>query len=223
METVDLSQLSQSELEAELKKRKKQQEDERQAYKDLIAEVVPGIVQNLSEISKNLSETKASVFDAFRDALDMKADVFGVKVGQQSHTFSHGDYSLTIGYRVNDGWDDTVNAGVAKVNRFIQSLAKNEESAAAVDGLTLLLKPDKQGNLKASRILELQKWASKHPHPDLADGVDIIVQSHKPVRSNWFIEAKMKNENGVLEPLPLSISTVDFPEGFDMNFLNANA
>src|SRR5690606_28501866 len=111
-------------------------------------------------------------------------------------TFTHDGYSLTIGYRVNDGWDDTATAGVQKVNDFIKSLAKSEDSGFFIDAVTTLLKPDKHGNLKASRILELQQLAKKHPHPELIDGVEIIVASHKPVRSNWFITAKKRDANG---------------------------
>jgi hypothetical protein len=58
-----------------------------------------------------------------------------------------------------------------------------------VDGITALLKPDRHGNLKASRVLDLQQLAKKHPEPLLVDGVEIIIAGHRPVRSNWFIEA----------------------------------
>ena len=47
---------------------------------------------------------------------------------------------MQIGYRITDGWDDTVNAGIAKVEKYISSLAKDTETAALVDMVFNLLK-----------------------------------------------------------------------------------
>ncbi|MGQ2119123.1 DUF3164 family protein, partial [Ornithobacterium rhinotracheale] len=63
------------------------------------------------------------------------------------------------GFRIIDGWDDTVTAGIDKVREFIASLAKDEATGKLVRAVNQLLKKDAKGNLKASRVLELTKLA----------------------------------------------------------------
>lgn len=225
METTpikDLSVLSDKELALELQRRNKVKADERLTYKKLIEETTPDVVKELMNVSSLLTDAKAKVFNAFKDILTLKESVYGVKSNQQSHTFSTDKFSLTIGYRVNDGWDDSTQVGVAMVQKYLVSLVKDDNSSILVESLTKLLKPDKNGNLKASRVLEMQQIADQHQITELLEGVKIIIAGHKPVRSNWFIDASFTAHDGTQTNIPLSISTVDFPTEFSFDFLTAN-
>lgn len=223
MKNVNLNELSDTELAAELKRRKEARTQDREVLKSMLDAHVPKVVGNLFEVSQTLSNCKADTFKSFVDILKLKSMVYDVKSEQQSHTFSTDNHTITIGYRILDAWDDSAQSGVAKVNQFIKSLAKDENSAMLVQALTMMLKPDKKGNLKASRILEMQKLANEHPFEELVEGVNIISEAHRPVRSNWFIEASIKDADGKWNPVPLSISACEWPEGFDFNFLAQNS
>ncbi|MNY63903.1 hypothetical protein D3C86_2009310 [compost metagenome] len=83
-----------------------------------------------------------------------------------------------------------------------------------------LLKKDAKGNLKGSRVLELQKLTAKFNNEDFSDGVDIISKAYKPVRSVWFVEAALIDENKNKTPIPLSMSAVDFSKGYTFDFHN---
>ena len=54
--------------------------------------------------------------------------------------------------------------------------------------LNLLLKKDKNGNLKASRVLELKKIAKQVGDSEFIDGVKIIEAAYRPNKSSTFIE-----------------------------------
>lgn len=228
METITLNKLTSeqraqiaAEFHAEQELAKRKQRESRETYKELTAETVPSLFAMLEKQSELLSVTKHRVFEAARTLIEMKADAYDVREGQQSHTFSNedGTQSVTIGFRVVDGWDDTLPAGMEKVKQFLQGRSKDKYTKELIDGINLLLKKDKNGNLKSSRILELQQWAQKIGNTLLLDGVAIIMEAYKPVKTCYFIEAKYTDGTGKMIGLPLSISSVDFPTGSEIDFL----
>lgn len=216
---IDLSQLSEQELQDALAKKKNHKNAQREAYKALVAETVPKAIFRLCHASEILSVAKKETFEFFEDILSLKNEVYGLKEKQRSHTFSTDTSEIKIGYRINDGWDDTAHAGVEKVKNFITSLAKDKETAALVEMVFDLLKKDANGNLKSNRVLELQKLTSKFNNEEFSDGVEIISKAFKPVRSSWFIDACLI-ENGKKTAIPLNISSVDFAEGYKFDFFS---
>lgn len=201
------------------KKQKLLKNKHRESYKALVEETVPKALFKLAVVSEMLSNAKTETFKFFEDVLELKNEVYGLKESQRSHTFSCDKGEITIGYRINDGWDDTVSIGIEKVKNFIASLSKDAETSILVDTIFDLLKKDSKGNLKGSRVLELQKMTEKFNDDEFSDGVDIISKAFKPVRSSWFIEAYIINEKGKVN-IPLNISSVDFAEGYVFDFFN---
>lgn len=217
---VDLTKFSPKELKAALAKQEQEKSGNREAYKELVIETVPKVFDEIMYASNLMKDLKGRVFNYFKDVMKLKAVAYEIKENQATHTFTDDRYSITIGYRQNEGWDDTVSAGVAKVNAFIQTLSVDENTAKLVETINSLLKKDAKGNLKANRVMELQKMTLKFNDAEFTDGVDIIVKSYKPVRSCWFIEASILVAEGKWENVPLSMSAVDFPEGFEFDFFN---
>ncbi|MRJ09468.1 hypothetical protein EDL99_11485, partial [Ornithobacterium rhinotracheale] len=82
-----------------------------------------------------------------------------------------------------------------------------------------LLKKDAKGNLKASRVLELTKLAEDFNNDNFTDAVNIIRQAYKPQRSAFFVDASYTDAQGKKVNIPLSISSVDFPEGTNVDDL----
>lgn len=216
----DLSNLSYDELQAELKRREEAKTNDREAYKKLVEETVPKALNKLAYASEMLTNAKTETYKFFEDILTLKEKAYGIKEKQMSHTFSCDTGEITIGFRVNDGWDDTVNAGIAKVNNFIASLAKDEGTSKLVDVVLTLLKKDAKGNLKSNRVLELQKLTKEFNSEEFSDGVDIISKAFKPVRSSWFIDASIVKDGGEKVNIPLNISSVDFAAGYVFDFFN---
>lgn len=218
--TIDLSQATPEQLKAALARHEAKKDQDREVYKQLVAETVPKAMFKLCAASEIISNAKTETFQFFEDILDLKNQVYGLKEKQQSHTFSTDREEIQIGYRINDGWDDTVTAGIDKVQNYISSLATNAETAALVKIVFNLLKKDAKGNLKGSRVLELQQLTKDFNSEEFTDGVAIIAAAYKPVRSSWFIEANLINEDGTKTNVPLSMSSVGFSGDYSFDFFS---
>ena len=216
---VDLNNLTTEQKKAlfeEIKKEEREKEkrkaEARETYKNLVAETVERNFKKLEGVSEMLSQVKKAVYEDFKTALEMKAELFGVKENQQTHTFTTAEgLTITIGHRVTDNFDDTVHAGIEKVKGYISKVTAGEK-AELEELINLLLKKDKNGNLKASRVLELERIAEKINDEELKDGVQIIKEAYKPAKSSTFIEAYYKDEQGKKVYLPLSIVNADMEE-----------
>ncbi|ROH98311.1 DUF3164 family protein [Chryseobacterium sp. G0240] len=209
-----LNQLSPEELKAAAKAAESAKYESRIAYKETVKESIPTFINTLLNISGMLSNAKLEIFQGLSILLAMKSEVYDIKQGQQGHSFSDDQGNgVTFGFRVIDGWDDTVNAGIDKIKEFIDSMAKDENSAKLVTTINKLLKRDAKGQLKSSRVLELRQLAEEFNDDKFRDAVEIIQDAYKPVRSAFFIEAYTTNAQGKKEFIPLSITSVDFPEG----------
>jgi len=218
--TIDLSQFSAKQLKEALIRVESKKNQERDTYKKLVAETIPKALLKLKKTSEMIQNVKTETFQLFETILDLKNQVYGFKEKQMSHTFSNEKEEITIGYRINEGWDDTVTIGIEKVQNYIASLSTSKETASLVKIVFNLLKKDAKGNLKGSRVLELQKLTKEFNDEEFTDGVEIIASAFKPIRSSWFIEASTINENGTRTNIPLSMSSVDFIHGYVFNFFN---
>ncbi|MDR0700472.1 MAG: DUF3164 family protein [Tannerella sp.] len=196
------------ELEAERKADAARVAAERETYKNLVDSTVREQVKRLRDVSRLILEAKSEVFEAFETVKSLKSELYGVRDSQQTHSFTTADgtLSITIGNRVNEGWDDTVNTGITKVQTFLQTLAKDDNSAALVETVMRLLARDRKGNLKASKVLELDKLAAKVGDAEFLDGIRIIKDAYRPVPTCQFVEVSMKDGHGVWKNLPLSMS-----------------
>lgn len=217
---LNLSALTAEQLMAELKSRSLKKDADRKVYKELVNTCIADTCATLKTVSGMLSNTKYNIFKNLKILLDMKLEVYELKEDQQTHTFSDTlGNTITYGYRVVDGWDDTASAGIEKINEFIQSLIQDNNSAKLVTAINRLLKRDAKGNLKASRVLELTKMAEEFDDAIFADGVNILSKAYKPVRSCFFIDAYFTDEQGNKVNIPLSISSVDFPKEVNISEL----
>lgn len=142
---VDLTKFTPEQLKEALAQIDAKKDNDRNAYKELVEKTVPKAIFKLCTASEVLSNAKTEAFQFFEDILKLKADVYGIKEKQQSYTFSSDMGEITIGYRITDGWDDPANTGIAKVEKFITSLANNSETEALVEGVLHFLKKMPKG------------------------------------------------------------------------------
>ncbi len=198
-------------LEAEEKAEKARVQRERENYKQLVDGWVEDKVKQLQNVSSIMMDAKADIFATAQTIISMKGDLFKVKIDRKSDTLSTSDGTKTIriGNRINEGWDDTVNVGVDKVKAYLRTLAKDDNSANLVDTVMGLLAKDRKGNLKAQKVLELERLAVKSGNEDFMDGIRIIKDASRPVPTCQFVEAIVRDENGKKHAIPLSMSAIE--------------
>lgn len=213
MEQIILNPEEKAQYEAfkaeQAKKQKAElQRQNRDAYKNLVNETINSIFPTLEIVSGELATKKSMVYNAFHQALVMKQEIYDVKPDQRSNTFTNdeGTHRITLGQYTIDNYDDTVNEGIEKVKKYISSLAKDKESSMLVNGLMKLLSRDQQGNLKASRVMQLRKMAEESQNEVFIDGVKIIEASYRPAVSKYYVKAEKKNEHGAWVIVPLGMT-----------------
>ena len=207
--TAEEKEILKKQLLEEERQKKAERKAKIDAYKNLVDETVINSIDKIKNISAQIMMSKKEVFDDFKSIMELKAELYGVKDNQQSHTFttSDGKISITLGNRMLDSFDDTVHTGIEKVKNYIYRVVQDENSQL-LEIVNLLLKKDKNGNLKASRVMELERIAGNIDDAELSEGVQIIKEAWKPQKSRTFIEAYYKDENGNKINIPLSMTTV---------------
>lgn len=222
MNVQNLSAAEKRKLLQELKEDEQKQQEAKQneinVYKETKSKLVTDTIKSMENLSSLISRAKADVFNNFSTLLTMKKELFDYKEGQKSHSFSNDlGQTIEVGFREVDGWDDTVDAGVAKINEYLTRLSTNEQAAKLVSIIQDLLKKDTKGNLQAKRMIQLKNKEAEINDPLFSEGINIILSAHRPKRSAWFIEASTKGKANEKLGVPLSISSCDFPEGIDVD------
>lgn len=218
-EQVTMSAAERAEWEAfKAEKAKKEaaelRKQQRETYQELVNDELAAAIPELRVLSEQIKTTKDTLFSNFRTVLDMKADVVGFKEdGQYSHTFTNTDSSLrlTLGVNTVDGWTDMAETGIGMVRRYLESLATDDKSKALVNAVMRLLSKDRQGNLNASKVLQLQKMAEESEDDQFIEAVKIIRESYQPTETRRYIRAQYRDEStgNAWRNIPLSITDVD--------------
>lgn len=218
MDAINISKLTaeqkaeiKRQLEAEEAAEKARAKQQRSDYESLKEIQVNETFTQLLKVSAMLENAKADVFKQFTSLLKIKQEIYGLTDKQmelqQSHTFttSNGDKSIIIGANVIDNWSDDVRIGIEKVNAWIESKIDDEDSREII---RTLLKPDKDGVLKANRILDLSRKAAEMGDKELIAAVDFIRDQYRPVKTSTFVKVRFIDEDGKMNWLPLSMSAV---------------
>ena len=219
MKRIDIDQLTAEEksnlkaqLEAEEKTEKDRVKRERETYEQIKNAQVLTTYKQLQEISSNLELAKQKVFENFQAILKMKQELFNLTeekmLTQESHTFTSTDgaVSIMIGHNVIDNWDETVSVGIEGVNQWLNKLIQDENSAMLVGLIRDLMKPNKDGALKANRILDLSKKAAEIGDKELIRHVDMIRDAYRPTKTGTFVKVRYVDEQGQKQWLALSMS-----------------
>lgn len=220
-EKIDINKLSaedkailKQQLAAEEKAEKAKEKKQREDYEGLKEAQVSETFKMLQDVSGALEIAKADVFNQFGSLLKMKKELFDLTDAQmelqQSHTFTSatGNVSIVIGSNVIDRWDDEVGVGIGRITAWLDKLSTDARSAQMVGIIKDLLKPDKNGILKANRILDLSKKAAELGDKELIDAVNFIRDCYRPSKTSTYVKAKYTDEDGKIVWLPLSMSAV---------------
>lgn len=215
MSNEELNELK-AKIEEEQASKERKKRESIEAYKALVNEAVAEAFPVLMEQSRSLAGSKARVYKLFETVKEMKKDLFKTKsAGQWSHTFmdEKGTQRITLGVYTIDNYDDTANDGIAMVNDYLDSLAKDNPSAEqAVNICRSLMARDRKGNLKPSKIVTLYNHASKSGNKEFMDGVKLIMDAYRPIPSKTYVKAEFKNDKGEWINVPLGMTEADDEE-----------
>lgn len=191
------------------KEEKKRRKAQRAEYAKMVDEELALAIPQIMQMSEEIATLKDAIFGNFETVLDMKAEIFDVKLeGQYSNTFtsSDGQYRLILGAHTIDSYRDTINEGVAKVMAYIESLAIDDNTGKLVSAVTRLLKRNAAGAIPSRQLIELRKLADEWGADEFADAVTIIEESYQPMTSKAFIKAFRRGVDGAWVAIPTSFT-----------------
>ena len=85
-------------------------------------------------------------------------------------------------------------------------LIKDDETKALVNQIVRLIARDQDGNLKANKVLQLDKLAEELNNERLNEGIAIIKEAYIPNFSKTYIRAEWKDDNGIWRYIPLGMT-----------------
>lgn len=212
--TPEQKQALRAQFEAEETAEKEREKRKKSDYNALKEEQVKATFKRLQNVSSNLEHEKIDIFNQFGSLLALKKDLYNLTEEQmelqQSHTFTstEANQSIIIGSNMIDRWSDDVNVGIERINKWLDHLITDEQSRQMVSIIRDLLKPNKDGVLKANRVLELGKKAREMGDKELIGAVDFIQEQYQPVKTSTYVKAKYLDANGIWQWLALSMSAV---------------
>lgn len=218
MSKIDFTKLSPEEkqalreqLEAEEKARKEATVKLREDYQAIKEQQVNETFDKLTKLSTDMEVEKVDIFNQFGSLIAMKKEIYNLTDDQlelqQSHTFTtdDGNRSIILGSNVIDRWTDDVNIGINGVKSWIEKGIADERSKGLIRAF---LKPNKDGQLKASRVLEMAQEAAKIGDKELIEHIDFIRDQYRPMKTSTYVKAKYKDSNNQWQWLALSMSQV---------------
>ena len=200
MTDVEMAQFRAFQEAQKAEEAKAQAKQMRDDYREMVDDAIESMMPGLRTMSECLTNHKKKVFEEFSAILEMKAEMFKMEKGEdlynQSHTFTNSKSTMRIvlGNYVTDGYLDTADEGIVKVQNYIQSLASDEKSQALVKMVMKLLAKDAKGTLKASRIIQLRRMAEESGSAEFIEGVKIIEEAYQPQTSRTYLKAYVKDE-----------------------------
>ena len=188
----------------------------RDNYQKMAEAFVARTIKKLTPLSESIRQKKAEVLDEAAALQNLKAQLLEIdgKSMPKSHTFTSADGTkrVTIGVYETDGYDDTVEEGIAIVKDYIQSLAGDEKGAKLMKMVMSLLKRNANGSLKASRVVSLHKLADEYGDVRFMEGVRIIEAAYRPTVTRTYIRCEKREideQGGVVkdwEAIPLGMT-----------------
>lgn len=221
METVQMTAEEKAQFEAFKKQQAQRQAEERvqqlrDHYDSLRESFVKKTMKALTPLSDKIRQKKAEVLEEAAAIQALKAELLEIKGRDmpKSHTFTNnaGTMRVTVGVYETDGYDDTVEEGIAKVKGYIESLATDPKSQQLVKMVMSLLQRSANGALKASRVVRLRKLADESGDANFLEGVKIIETAYRPAVSRTYIRCEKReiDENGGVvhdwEAIPLGMT-----------------
>ena len=201
MTAEELKQLKKFREEQAKQEAEQKRQEGIKEYKSLVDTIIAESVKTATDLSGMMTSRKQSIIDSFRTVIELKEELYkgqkSLRDGRYTDSFtnSEGTARITLGYQTNDNYDDTYTQGVEMVKEYIESLASDDKSRQLADMVnTLLSERSKMGQLKAQNVLRLEKMAAESGNAQFIDGMKVIRDAYKPIKSKQFIKVEVKDE-----------------------------
>lgn len=212
---VDVSQLSDEELDRLLKERqeKKRREAEKKQvqYETDRDALVARLVDKARKLSESLAEFKAEAIREFKEFGDRAAEYGEIRSnskGGYSLRHSQSLVKVVYGRNIKIEYDERADHAAGLIKDFLSDMIKKRDKDAYEMILTLLEK-NKAGDFNPSMIGSLIKKRNRFNDPRWIRAIELFEECHNQHLISMGISFYTKNSQGKDVLIPLSLSSIE--------------
>ena len=209
---MDISQLSEEELEKALEAKKEAKRKielaARAAYEEEKAALAERLCEKAARVEimlRELNHLARNEMFAFQE----KARVYGGLRANSKGGFSieAGPCKVRLKYHAIMDFDERVKLAEENLRDFMGDFVKKRDRVL-YDLLMSLLEKNRDGNLEPNRVMEILKHEDKFDDPRWLMACKLFRESYQQNATRWYLEFATKNEQGKWVPVVLNFSAL---------------
>lgn len=211
---LDLTQLTDEQLEAALKVRQKRKDEEdaakRLAYENEREELVNELCYEAAGLQQAMEDFHAKALEkmkAFRERTKEYGGIRSNSKGGYSIENKKNDLKVTLAYRTIMGFDERIVMAEELIKEFMGETVK-KSSKPIYNLLMGFLEKNKEGKLEPARVMELVKNEKEFDDPRWLKAIKLIKESYSQKDTKYYLDFAHKRESGTWEYVNLSFSSL---------------
>lgn len=214
-EQIDLSQLSDEELQKALeqreKKRKQEQERKKREYENAKDRLANDLYHQAVGLHESLAKFKGYAFDAMGQFYQKMLQYGDLKEDNQgSFSIQSADGTILVERDFHRNWyfDEKADLAEKHLQNFLQEFVKKRH-LEVYDLITAALKRGKDGSLDPRRIHSLYEIEDRFDHEDWVKAIQLFKEAYKEGHTSKYIRIKhRKTTDESWETIQLNFSSI---------------
>jgi hypothetical protein len=208
--SIDLSQLSPEELQAELDRRNAEiiagKQRQRKAYEDLKEQTIISLCTGAITINETLKAFKLKAFEDMQTIYEMLKEYSSRHAdGKGNFRIEHGNYRVSYKRQGKPTFDERSHQAEKHIIDFVNSKFKNDVDTK---DLVMSLLERKKGELDINLVQKLYAMEDRFQDENWKRGIELLKESYSFSHSKDYIGFEVKNDNGEWLPINLQFSNI---------------
>lgn len=213
--TIDLTQLSDEQLDALLKqredKKRKEAERKRLAYESERDKLILRLSKKAVEINALMTEFKRDAMErleAFRERAQEYGEVRSHSKGGFSLRHSGGEYKVSFDRNTKIEYDERADHAADLIKDFLGDMIKKRDQDA-YEMIMSLLQKNRAGDFKPSLIMALMSKRDRFGDSRWRKAIQLFEECHNTHLISMSVSFYRKDKSGKDSIIPLSLASID--------------
>lgn len=214
-QTVDLSQLSDKELQQLLKERKEKQRQQeermKKEYEGKRDELVSVLVNEAVDIHRKMKRFKGETIqklEVFREVAKAYGEIRSDSKGGFSLRHSKTGAKVTYERNTKSEYDERADMAAALIKEFLADMVKKKDKDA-YELISSLLAKNKAGDFNPSMIVKLISMKNRFSDERWQKAVKLFEECHNTILISMNVSFKQKNDIGKDINIPLTFASIN--------------
>lgn len=207
---VDLSQMSDAEFEAEMKRRNlarvEQQEKLKKDYEDLKKETVMSLCADAIFLNEKLKCFKTKAFSDMQTVYEILKEYSNRhKDGKGNFQLEHGNFRVSYKRQGKPHFDERSHQAEKHIIDFVNTKFENDVDTK---DLVMSLLERKKGELDINLVQKLYAMENRFQDENWKRGIELLKESYSYSHSKDYIGFETKNDKGEWQTINLQFSNI---------------